>query len=155
MERSALGGSERKLSLPVLQNGTNAVVFMFPAIRSGRSAKNTVTGLTPCSASLLIDLSKVIRCAVCTKRKSACLAPSLAGCARADSSEAADAMSAAATNLRLVSIGSLLLDQLVQELLRVRVVLALRDEPLVEQRLELLQLLDRGRLAASHWCGRG
>jgi hypothetical protein len=36
----------------VLQNGTNMVVFMFLAIRSKRLAKNSVTGLTLCSASL-------------------------------------------------------------------------------------------------------
>jgi hypothetical protein len=34
MEMSALGGSERKLSLPLLQNGTNAVVLMCAAMRS-------------------------------------------------------------------------------------------------------------------------
>ena len=46
METSALGGSLAKLSLPWLQNGTNAVVFMLPATRYGRSAKNSVIGLT-------------------------------------------------------------------------------------------------------------
>ena len=64
----------RKLSLPVLQNGTNAVVFMLPAMRSGRSAKNRVVELMPSKVSLFVDLSKVMLFAVCTNKKSACLA---------------------------------------------------------------------------------
>jgi hypothetical protein len=76
MEMSALGGSERKLSLPLLQNGTNAAVLMFAAMRSGRSENITVTGLTPVKVSLLAALSKVIPFAVCTNRKSACCAGS-------------------------------------------------------------------------------
>src|SRR5262245_66095970 len=74
---SALGGSERKLSLPLLQNGTNALVFMFPAMRLGRSEKNRVVELMLSKVNLFVDLSKAIAFAVCTNRKSACLASSL------------------------------------------------------------------------------
>src|SRR5262252_562242 len=38
-EMSAFGGSDLKLPVPSLQNGMNAVVFILPAIRSGRSVK--------------------------------------------------------------------------------------------------------------------
>jgi hypothetical protein len=76
MEMSALGGSERKLSLPLLQNGTNAAVLIFAAMRSGRSENITVMGLTPFKVSLLADLSKLMLFAVCTNRKSAWFAGS-------------------------------------------------------------------------------
>src|SRR3990172_4546046 len=93
---SALGGSERKLSLPWLQNGTNAAVFMLPAMRSGRSEKNTVTGLTPSNVSLPVDLSKLRPLALCTNRKSACLGGSSAASARRDRKGATDAARAVA-----------------------------------------------------------
>src|SRR5262245_58198358 len=99
---SALGGSDRKLSLPVLQNGTKAVVFMLPAIRCGRSEKNNVVELTPSKVNLLVDLSKLMLFAVCTNRKSACLACSLAVCAVAEASGNAGTANAAAIKLRLV-----------------------------------------------------
>src|SRR5262245_56571400 len=102
MEISALGGSERKLSFPVLQNGTNAAVFMFPAMRSGRSEKNRVVELIPSKVSLFVDLSKVILFAVWTNRKSACLACSLAVCALAEASGNTGTANAAAIKLRLV-----------------------------------------------------
>lgn len=51
----------------------NAVVFMFPATRSGRSVKNNVIGATPVRVSLLVDLSKVMALEDWTNRKSACL----------------------------------------------------------------------------------
>src|SRR5258708_37265168 len=78
METSALGGSDLKLSLPSLQNGMNAAVFMFPAIRSGRSVKNNVIGLTPVNVSLFVDLSKAMPFDDCTNRKSACFGGSWA-----------------------------------------------------------------------------
>ena len=102
IETSALGGSLRKLSLPVLQNGTNATVFMLPAIRSGRSEKNIVIGLTPCKVNLLVDLSKVISFAVCTNRKSAFFAGVASLCANADLSGilAIEITASAATNAK-------------------------------------------------------
>jgi hypothetical protein len=51
-DRLAFGLSFAKLSLPSFQKGTNTCVAMLPAMRSGRSLKNTVTGLTPFSTSL-------------------------------------------------------------------------------------------------------
>src|SRR5262245_54144960 len=99
---SALGGSDRKLSLPVLQNGTKAVVFMLPAMRSGRSEKNRVVELMPSKVSLFVDLSKLMLLAVCTNRKSACLACSLAVCALAEASGNAGTANAAAIKFRLV-----------------------------------------------------
>src|SRR5438093_7853520 len=104
MEMSALGGSERKLSLPLLQKGTNAVVFMFPAMRSGRSEKNRVVELMPSKVSVFVDLSKLIPFAVCTNRKSACLADSLTAWAIAEPIGTTGAASAAAINVRLVII---------------------------------------------------
>src|SRR4030095_15804990 len=104
MEMSALGGSERKLSLPLLQNGTNAVVLMFPAMRSGRSEKNRVVELTPSKFRLFVDLSKVMPFAVCTNRKSACLAGSLAVWAMTEPSGTAGAANTAAIHVRLVII---------------------------------------------------
>src|SRR6476659_9511869 len=104
MEMSALGGSERKLSLPVLQKGMNAVVFMFPAMRSGRYVKNSVVELMPSKVNLFVDLSKLMPFAVCTKRKSACLAGSLTACASAEPTGIAGAAKAAAINVRLVII---------------------------------------------------
>src|SRR4051812_23230060 len=71
IEMSALGGSDRKLFLPSLQKGTKSAVLMLPAMRSGRSEKNVVTELTSSSVSMLAALSKRIRLAFCTKRKSA------------------------------------------------------------------------------------
>src|ERR1700677_2932293 len=96
MDTSAVGGSDRKLFLPLLQNGTNAVVFMFPAIRSGLSVKNNVTPLTPSSASLLPVLLNIIPFAVCTNRKSAVVDVSGVFCARADSPAARLAANAGA-----------------------------------------------------------
>src|SRR3954469_13665466 len=72
IEMSALGGSDRKLFLPSLQNGTKSAVLMVPAMRCGRSEKNVVTELTSSSVSILVALSKRILFEVCTKRKSAC-----------------------------------------------------------------------------------
>src|SRR5829696_758139 len=84
MEMSALGGSERKLSLPRLQNGTKAAVRMLPAMRSGRSEKKMVTGLTPCRVNLLCARSNDMPLAAWTKRKSARLGGSCPACASAD-----------------------------------------------------------------------
>ena len=81
IEMSALGGSLRKLSLPSLQKGTKRAVFMLAAMRSGRSANITVTGLTPTSVNVLLALSKVMPFEVWTKRKSASLASSAAAAA--------------------------------------------------------------------------
>ena len=50
-EMSALGGSERKLSLPSLQNGTKAVVFIFAATRSRRSEFLTSPTISPFPSS--------------------------------------------------------------------------------------------------------
>jgi hypothetical protein len=101
-----LGGSERKLSLPLLQNGTKAAVLILAAIRSGRSENASVIGLTPSNVSLPVALSKVTPFAVCTNRKSAFSAGSSAACARVDVTEAAVAASAGRTanKLRLVVI---------------------------------------------------
>src|SRR5262245_42956345 len=101
---SALGGSERKLSLPVLQKGTNAVVFLFPAMRSGRSEKNRVVELMLSNVSLFVDLSKVMDFAVCTNRKSACLVYSLTAWAMTVPSGIDGTANAAAINVRLVII---------------------------------------------------
>src|SRR5262249_11395022 len=109
IEMSALGGSERKLSLPVLQKGTNALVFIFPAMRSGRSEKNRVVELMLSKVNLFVDLSKVIAFAVCTNRKSACFASSLTTWAMTEPNGIAGAASATAINVRLVIIGISLL----------------------------------------------
>src|SRR5215831_19668917 len=96
---SAFGGSDLKLSLPSLQNGTNEAVFILPAMRSGRSVKNIVMGLTPVRVSLFVALSKVMPFELWTNRKSACFAGafagSLASSASADRSEARHAVAKA------------------------------------------------------------
>ena len=63
-----IGGFLAKLSLPWLQNGINALVFILPAIRSGRSEKNNVTGLTSIRLNVLVALSKASPFDVCTSR---------------------------------------------------------------------------------------
>src|SRR5258705_9841487 len=106
MEISALGGLDRKLSLPLLQNGTKAAVVMFPAMRSGRSEKNTVAALTPTNVNLFVDLSKLMLFALCTNRNSASLG-SWGACASAASkgvSEVAASAEAATNNSRRVVI---------------------------------------------------
>src|SRR5262249_19871912 len=104
MERSAFGGSDLKLSFPSLQNGINAVVFMFPAIRSGRSVKKSVIGATPVNVSLFVALSNFIPFDVCTNRKSAIFDLASGVCAKADLAKASDeaASAALATNARRV-----------------------------------------------------
>src|SRR5690349_1720645 len=90
IETSALGGLDLKLSLPSLQNGTKRAVVMLPAIRSGRSVKKIVTGLTPVNVSAFLTLSKVMPFALCTNRKSAVLGAAGVGCARAAVAETSD-----------------------------------------------------------------
>ena len=53
---------------PWLHIGTNLLVGMWPAMRSGRSKKLIVIGLTPRSVILPLSAEKPL--AVCTKRKS-------------------------------------------------------------------------------------
>jgi hypothetical protein len=70
-EISAFGGLDLKLSFPSLQKGTNEVVFILPAIRSGRSVKKTVAGLTPVKVNLLVVLSNLRPFELCTNKNSA------------------------------------------------------------------------------------
>jgi hypothetical protein len=60
IEMSAFEALGLKLSLPSFQKGMKRVVFMLPAIRSGRSVKKIVTGLTPVNVNALLVLSKVV-----------------------------------------------------------------------------------------------
>src|SRR6516225_3297158 len=108
---SALGGFDLKLSLPWPQSGMNAAVFILPAMRSGRSVKNTVTGLTPVNVNLFVDVSKVRPFELCTNRNSASPGACGVACANADLIEAIDdaATAAAAMKLRRVVMSGFLL----------------------------------------------
>src|SRR5271166_4096439 len=101
MEMSALGGLDLKLSVPSLQSGMKAVVFILPAMRSGRSVKNMVTGLTPVSVNSLFALLKVMPFELCTNRNSASFGISGVGSARATLSEARDDAATAAVEMNL------------------------------------------------------